>query len=100
MSAKIVNIALNLISLGTQVSSNTNEETVSPVRKVEAVFTLILLVFDTGSDFFVAIDLLLKCVYYKNNPIWSFFKVDRSVGISQNMDGQCPPGSCITILKG
>ena len=70
MSAKIVTIALNLISLGTQVSSNTNEETVFPVRrKVEAVFTLILLVFDTGSDFFVAIDLLLKCVYYKNNPI-------------------------------
>ena len=70
MSAKIVTIALNLISLGTQVSSNTNEETVSPVRrKVEAVFTLILLVFDIGSDFFVAIDLLLKCVYYKNDPI-------------------------------
>ena len=75
MSAKIVTIALHLISLGAQVSSNTNEETVSPVRrKLEAVFTLILLVFDTGSDFFVAIDLLIKCVYYKNNPIGSFFE--------------------------
>ena len=58
--SEILGLAFKIINVASNVSSKVDTE--SRVKsRCEAIFTLILLLIDTGSDVYVAVDLVLRC---------------------------------------